>query len=244
MHKRMYEFFEDNNILYELQFGFRKKMSTGHSLVEITEEIKESIDNGKFGCGIFIDLKKAFDTVNHQILLVKLEHYGIRGALLKWFESYLTDRKQYVYHNGIASSMESITCGVPQGSVLGPLLFLIYVNDLPNISDKLRFFLFADDTNIYHDSDDLVELEKTMNQELRKLSLWLNKNRLALNAGKTNCVIFRANKRVYHNVKIILNRKAIKQKDHVKYFVILMDEHLNWKKQITNVTKKICWHFS
>ena len=144
MHKRMYEFFEDNNIFYELQFGFRKKMSTGHSLVEITEEIKESSDNGKFGCGIFIDLKKAFDTVNHQILLVKLEHYGIRGALLKWFESYLTDRKQYVYHNGIASSMESITCGVPQGSVLGPLLFLIYVNDLPNISDKLRFFLFAD----------------------------------------------------------------------------------------------------
>ena len=111
------------------------------------------------------------------------------------------------------------------GSVLRPLLFLICVNDLPNISDKLRFFLFADDTNIYHDSDDLVELEKTMNQELRKLSLWLNKNRLALNAGKTNCVIFRANKRVYHNVKIILNRKAIKQKDHVKYLGILMDEH-------------------
>ena len=125
------------------------------------------------------------------------------------------------------------------GSVLRPLLFLICVNDLPNISDKLRFFLFADDTNIYHDSDDLVELEKTVNQELRKLSLWLNKNRLALNAGKTNCVIFRANKRVYHNVKIILNRKAIKQKDHVKYLGILMDEHLNWKKQITNVTKKI-----
>ena len=120
MHKRIYEFFEDHNILYELQFGFRKKMSTAHSLVEITEEIKESIDNGKFGCGIFIDLKKAFDTVNHQILLTKLEHYGIRGTLLKWFESYLTDRKQYVYHNGIASSMESITCGVPQGSVSQP----------------------------------------------------------------------------------------------------------------------------
>ena len=126
MHKRLYEFFEDNNILYEFQFGFRKKMSTAHSLVEITEEIKESIDNGKFGCGIFIDLKKAFDTVNHKILLTKLEHYGVRGALLKWFESYLTNRKQYVYHNGIASDLEVITCGVPQGSVLGPLLFLVY----------------------------------------------------------------------------------------------------------------------
>ena len=239
MHKRVYEFLEDHNILYELQFGFRKKMSTGHSLVEITEEIKESIDNGKFGCGIFIDLKKAFDTVNHQILLTKLEHYGIRGPLLKWFESYLTNRRQYVYHNGIASEMEVITCGVPQGSVLGPLLFLIYVNDLPNISDKLRFFLFADDTNIYYDSDDLVELEKTVNQELRKLSQWLNINRLALNVGKTNFVIFRAKKKIYHNVTLIMNRKAIEQKDHVKYLGVLMDQHLNWKKQIANVTKKI-----
>ena len=239
MHKRLYEFFEEHNILYKFQFGFRKKMSTGHSLIEITEEIKESIDNGKYGCGIFIDLKKAFDTVNHKILLTKLEHYGIRGALLKWFESYLTNRKQYVYHNGSASSMEVITCGVPQGSVLGPLLFLIYVNDLPNISDKLRFFLFADDTNIYYDSDDLIELEKTVNQELRKLSQWLNINRLALNISKTNFVIFRANKKVYHNVTLILNRKAIEQKDHVKYLGVLMDEHLNWKKQIANVTKKI-----
>ena len=239
MHKRLYDFFEEHNILYKFQFGFRKKMSTGHSLVEITEEIKESIDEGKFGCGIFIDLKKAFDTVNHKILLTKLEHYGVRGALLKWFESYLTNRKQYVYHNGIASDMDAITCGVPQGSVLGPLLFLIYVNDLPNISDKLKFFLFADDTNIYYDSEDLIELEKTVNQELRKLSQWLNINRLALNVGKTNFVIFRANKKVYHNVTLILNRKAIEQKDHVKYLGVLMDEHLNWKKQIANVTKKI-----
>ena len=124
-------------------------------------------------------------------------------------------------------------------TVLGPLLFLIYVNDLPNISDKLKFFLFADDTNIYYDSDDLVDIEKTVNQELRKLSQWLNVNRLALNVGKTNFVIFRANKRIYHNVTLVLNRKAIEQKDHVKYLGVLMDEHLNWKRQIANVTKKI-----
>ena len=110
---------------------------------------------------------------------------------------------------------------------------------LPNISYKLRFFLFADDTNIYYDSKDLVELEKTVNQELRKLSQWLNINRLALNVGKTNFVIFRANKKVYHNVTLILNRKAIEQKDHVKYLGVLLDEHLNCKKQIASVTKKI-----
>ena len=137
--------------------------------MDITEKIKESIDSGKYGCGIFIDLRKAFDTVNHGIILKKLEHYGVRGVLLNWFKSYLTDRKQYVFCNGESSDLKPINCGVPQGSVLGPLLFLIYINDLPNISNKLSFFLFADDTNIYFESDDLVKIEKTVNEELKKL---------------------------------------------------------------------------
>ena len=144
---------------------------TFDSFVEITEVIKESIENGKYGCGIFIDLKKAFDTVNHKILLSKLEHYGIRGFLLKWFESYLTNRTQYVFLNGVSSDTMRMSCGVPQGSVLGPLLFLLYINDLPNISDKLKFFLFADDTNIYYESDNLKSLEKIVDQEQKSLSL-------------------------------------------------------------------------
>ena len=240
MHERLYNFLELNDVLFLNQFGFRKKHSTAHSLIEITEQIKETIDKGKFGCGIFIDLKKAFDTVNHQILLTKLEHYGVRGSLLQWFESYLTNRKQYVFLNGVSSDTMLMTCGVPQGSVLGPLLFLLYINDLPNISDKLKFFLFADDTNIYYESDDLKTLEKVVNHELKSLSLWLNLNRLALNVGKTNFVIFRSSKMpMNHNVTLILNRKAISQKDHVKYLGVLMDQHLTWKYQITNVSKKI-----
>ena len=239
VHKQLYAFFEEHEVFFKNQFGFKKKTSTGHSLIEITEKIKESIDSGKFGCGIFIDLKKAFDTVNHEILLKKLEHYGVRGTMLKWFESYLKGRKQYVFYNGETSDVKEITCGVPQGSVLGPLLFLIYINDLPNISEKLQFFLFADDTNIYYESKDLKELEKTVNGELKKLTLWLNVNRLALNVKKTNFVIFRSHKKTPdHNVTLLMNKCALEQKDHVKYLGVLMDQHLNWKNQIDNVSDK------
>ena len=223
-----------------IQFGFRKGNSTALALIDIVEKIIDSLDKGKYGCGIFIDLKKAFDTVNHKILLCKMEHYGIRGAILKWFESYLFERKQFVYHNGESSSLQTISCGVPQGSVLGPLLFLLYVNDIPNISSKLIFYLFADDTNIYFECDDLQQLEETINFELRQLKVWLNVNRLALNVKKTNFVIFRTpNKPMNHNVTLKFGKKAIIQKDYVKYLGINLDKHLNWDKHVKEITKKI-----
>ena len=240
MHKRLYHFLESHEILYKNQFGFRKSNSTIFALIEITERIKESIDNGMYGCGIFIDLKKAFDTVNHKILLSKLEHYGIRDVALKWFESYLSNRKQFVVINGEKSDFKNILCGVPQGSVLGPLLFLLYINDLPNVSNKLMFYLFADDTNIYFESKSLSQLEKVVNEELKHLSLWLKVNRLALNIQKTNFLVFRSpQKSMYLNVTIKLDNKALMQKDHIKYLGVLLDENLSWKQQISNVSKKI-----
>ena len=123
-------------------------------------------------------MRKAFDTVNHEILVKKLQHYGIRGTALNWFQSYLSNRKQFVYHNGESSQLQCITSGVPQGSVLGPLLFLIYINDLPNISNALEFFLFADDTNIFYEADSPENLELIINKELKKLRNWLIVNRL------------------------------------------------------------------
>ncbi len=240
MHVRLYNFLEANNILYENQFGFRKKNSTVHALIQITEQIRESIDKGKYGCGIFIDLRKAFDTVNHNILLKKLEHYGIRGSILKWFESYLSNRKQFVVFNGQSSDLKSISCGVPQGSVLGPLLFLIYINDLPNISDKLKFFLFADDTNIYYEAENLKDLERVVNKELMWLNHWLSVNRLSLNISKTNFVIFHPyNKPLKELITIKINKKAISEEKYVKYLGVLVDSSLSWKPHIDNIAKKI-----
>ena len=130
MHSRIYEFLENTNSLYGLQFGFRKKYSTNHALLSIVEEIRKNLDNKTFSCGVFVDLEKAFDTVNHKILLKKLEFYGVRGVANNWFSSYLANRKQMVCLQGASSQPLDITCGVPQGSILGPLLFLVYTSDM------------------------------------------------------------------------------------------------------------------
>ena len=228
----------EHNILYQNQFGFRKNNSTVYALAQITEMIKVSIDNRKFGCSIFVDLRKAFDTVNHEILLIKLEHYGIRDSMLKWFQSYLFDRKQFVTFNGVSSELLVNSCGVPQGSVLGPLFFLLYINDLPNISKILIFYLFADDTKIYYESNSLNELEKTLNKELSKLYLWLNVNRLSLNIDKTN--LFNPfNKPSKKEVTIKINKKALNEKECIKYLGVIIDSSLSWKHHIVSLSKKI-----
>ena len=194
MYKRLYAYLECHNILYSLQFGFRQKCSTNHALISIAESIRCSADNKEFGCGIFIDLKKAFDTVNHSILLLKLHHYGVRGKAYEWFQSYLSNRKQFVCVNGHESDSLPLTCGVPQGSVLGPLLFLLYVNDLPNASSLLTFHLFADDTNIYYSCKNLDDLELKLNHELKVVAEWMKSNRLALSILKTNFILFHSKK--------------------------------------------------
>ena len=166
--------------------------------------------------------KKAFDTVNHTILLNKLEHYGIRGSALKWFNSYLSNISQYVSINNTTSDTKHITCGVPQGSVLGPLLFLLYINDLPNISNQLPFFLFADDTNIYSEANNLDEIQEVMNEGLKLLRDWLIANRLALNVSKTNFTIFSPPNKPYKIITLLINKRAIEQ-EYVTYLGVLLD---------------------
>ena len=146
MYNIVNNFLYKNDIIYKYQFGFRKKHSTQHAIITLVDRITSSLDSGDLVIGVFLDLKKAFDTIDHQILIKKLFSYGIRGNTLKWFQSYLTDRSQYVTYDCIESKVLPIKHGVPQGSILGPLLFIIYMNDIFNVSNFLFTILYADDT--------------------------------------------------------------------------------------------------
>ena len=178
MYKRLYPFLNNNTIIYNFQFGFRQQYSTSHALINITEIIRKVLDDGNIGCGVFVELQKAFDTVDHQILLAKLSHYGIHGVSNDWFTSYLSNLSQYVSINGYNSGLAAINCGVPQGSVLGPLLFLLYIDDLNQAIKFCKVHHFADDTNLLCLGNSVKKLNKLVNADLKRLVNWLNTNKI------------------------------------------------------------------
>jgi retron-type reverse transcriptase len=165
------------------------------AVMEMHDKISEARDNNYFSIGVFFDLSKAFDTVNHKILLKKLEHCGIRGICLDWLTDYLTDRRQCVSFNGHVSQISDIKCGVPQGSILGPLLFLIYMKDISNASSLLHFIMFADDTNVFMSNKSIDVLIKTINVELKHVGEWFKANKLSLNLQKTNFILFNSKRK-------------------------------------------------
>ena len=214
------------------------------AILDFVEKIHESLDKGEYAIylGVFLDLAKAFDTVNHSILLNKLEHYGIKGIPLLWFKNYLSNRKQCVHFKGTNSEMFDITCGVPQGSVLGPLLFLIYIYDINASSRKLSFTLFADDTNIFNKNSNLPQLIETTNEELSKLSLWFKANRLSLNITKTNYLLFSNRKKIWNqNMNLKMDGSMVNRLKDCKFLGVIIDENLTWMRDINlvHVTSKI-----
>jgi sarcosine oxidase/L-pipecolate oxidase len=249
-----------HNLLYKHQYGFQRGKSTEHNLIQVTNYIGNALNDGKWCIGIFLDFKKAFDTVQHDILLKKLEKFGVRGLALSWFKSYLSNRTQCVDIEGTMSDFMDILMSVFQGSSLGPILFLCFINDIYNCTN-LDMFLFADDTNALSSHDNLYSLIAFFNGEFKKLAVWCKANKLVLNVNKTKYMIFRTKNRAVNlrgmNIQIDFNdndnvfdpdKVVVLQRVHndgdrdnqtYKLLGVLFDEHLSFNQHVSYVKSKL-----
>ena len=241
MYSRLYKFLTEHDIFYELQFGFRAKHSTNHALIDIIEKIRQALDSKNYVCGIFVDLQKAFDTVNHSILLRKLSTYGIRGLAYDWINSYLSNRSQFVSILGYESETRSQPHGVPQGSVLGPLLFLIYINDLNRAIQYSRVYHFADDTNLLNIASSPKQMQKRINFDLKLLYRWLLANKISLNCTKTELIIFQRPGGDPLNFKynIKMNGYKLQPSEFIKYLGVYIDYNLSGKYHCQTLLPKL-----
>lgn len=239
VHKRLMFFFESYDLLYDNQYGFRPNRSTVDAVTKLLTDINSSLNNNNMSLSVFLDLSKAFDTIDHNILLNKLNFYGIRGIAYDWFRDYLTNRRQYVEYRGARSTTQNITCGVPQGSVLGPLLFIIYTNDLPDALTHAKSILFADDTTLYISDNNLNRLYTEMNEELDVLTDWFKANKLSLNISKTKYMLFSNILNLKEPTTLCLSGVTIESCHSMKFLGIFIDDKLKWDSHINYVSKKV-----
>ena len=242
IYERLYSFLVSQKLLHSTQFGFRKSHSTSHAINYSVQLINDALENKKHVLGIFIDLSKAFDTIDHKILLSKLFSNGIRDNAYSLMESYLSNRKQYVNILGEKSDLQNVIYGIPQGSCLGPLLFLIYINDICNISDKGEFILFADDTNIFVKAETALLAYKNANEILKKVDLYMKANKLHINMDKCCFMHFNPDTKEnfdYAGCHLKIGDEIIEKVTNTKFLGIFIDENLSWDVHINYLVKKL-----
>ena len=241
MYNKIMKFLDANNILYRHQYGFRAKHSTIHPVLHLLNHCAEANNRtpSQLTLATFCDLSKAFDTISTDILLHKLNIYGIRGTANKWIESYLTNRSQYVDFDSNVSSSLPVRCGVPQGSILGPLLFLLYINDISHSTTE-NILSFADDTTVFLSDSDPTRLFSRANKSLEAVFHWFCANRLSLNAKKLNIWLFnRSLKKLNNSLELKIDGVVLSQATHCKFLGITIDESLSWKQQVSSINSKI-----
>ena len=233
---RLYSFVTGKNYLSIYQYGFRRGFSTEMALIMAMNNITQAIDNREHCVGLFLDLKKAFDTVDCDIMLRNLYFYGVRGNALNWFTSYLTNRTQSVkYCNSISNKLR-VTMGVPQGSILGPLLFILYINDMPRILQNARPIIFADDTTLFVSNRDVNLALNLLQEDVDRLILWFMANKLSLNLSKTNYMLFTTNTTVRcRTIGFEINGIAIERVQHCKFLGVFFDEGLSWSFHVDHI---------
>lgn len=221
-------------------YGFQRGKSTEQALLSIKHDIILNFENRLYTLGLFVDLRKAFDSVCHDVLLTKLQKYGVQGVMLELIASYLANRNQFVKVNQASSSMLGIKNGVPQGSILGPLLFIIYINDLCHIPDSPKLIMYADDTNIFFTASSLTQLQKIVNAYLKRLSLWLHINKLQLNAPKTKYIIFAPiNKPIDNCIDIVFRGAKLERVKTEKFLGVWFQKNLSWNTHVDKLAVQL-----
>ena len=237
--KRLNKFLDVNKLLSNPQHGFRTGHNTTTAITIALDFVTRALDNKKYCLGTFLDVSKAFDFIDHNILIKKLFNYGIRGISLSWFQNYLNDRSQYVTLNDITSSILPVLYGIPQGSILGPILFLLYVNDLPNVDKLVEFVLYADDTTILISSNSLNDLFINSNSILAKVAEWFACNRLSINYKKTDYLLFHISQIINTDLILKLDNNILERKNDIKFLGLILDYKLSWSEHINLLYKKL-----
>ena len=239
--QQLVSYFKDNEILCEEQSGFRQGHSTATATIHVTDYIFKNMDNGKLTGAAYLDLKKAFDTVDPETLLFKLQCIGIRGVEHTWFHNYLDERQQCVRFQNSLSSSATVTCGVPQGSILGPLLFIFFINDFKNCVTQCKLHMYADDTILMCSSKNVTDIKYDLEYDLQNAHKWFTNNKLHLNIAKCKFMLFGTDRRLQHiqPPDIILANENLEHVKHYKYLGLWMDSTLGWKYHLEKVRNKV-----